>query len=118
MGAVSTDTDRDVSAPGAADTDLLDLARASEVRDPHGRRYYGSVDTLRRRIKDGSLPHTRHGTKYVVRKADLEQLRRANTSAKALADLKAAARRAAATAPPVSAEVMREIAAILQGRIA
>lgn len=95
--------------------DILTLSQAAEVRDADGNRRYGSIDTLRRRIKSGSLRHKMHGGKYVVALTDLEAMRKASAAERAFDELKAAAKRSAAAAPPISAERRDLIIAILRG---
>lgn len=101
--------------PSIAATERLTLSEASEARDARGHRLYGSIDTLRRRVKAGTLPHEMHGGKYYVSPADLEAMRGVSASERNFAELKAAAKRAAALAPPISAERRELIAAILSG---
>lgn len=95
--------------------DALSLVEASELRDEGGRRRYGSIDTLRRRVKSGVLPHQMHGGKYYVAQADLDALREKAAAERAYSELRAAAKRAASLAPPISRERRELIAAILRG---
>lgn len=62
-----------------------------------------------------ALPHEMHGGKYYVSRADLDAMRGAAASERRFAELQAAAKRAAALAPPISAERRDLIAAILRG---
>jgi len=96
-------------------TDLLSLAEASEIRDAEGRRRYGSIDTLRRKVKSGELPHRMIDGKYLVGRSDLDAWRKSKADERAYAELKAAAQRAAKLAPPISRERRELIAAILRG---
>lgn len=98
---------------------LLDLSEAAEVRDADGIRRFGSSYTIRRRVKDGSLPHTRVGAKYLVRLSDLEALEQTrdatDAAAAALAELEIAANRLLATRGPLTDEQCERIAARLRG---
>lgn len=96
-------------------TDLLSLAEASEIRDAEGRRRYGSIDTLRRKVKSGALPHQKVDGKYLIARSDLDVWRKSKADEHAYAELKAAAKRAAMLAPPISRERRELIAAILRG---
>ena len=86
------------------------LAEAAELRDPAGRRRFGSQDTLRRRIKDGSLQADLVSGMYLVTLSNLQSVtdRHARVRARASdpqADLLAAAQRVADSATPISAAV-------------
>ncbi|MBT8162618.1 MULTISPECIES: hypothetical protein [Arthrobacter] len=96
----------------------LDLARASEIRTENGERRYGSIDTLRRRVRSGGLPYEITGHKYMVTLADLDTMRQASAAERAYAELQAAARKAAAAAPPISPERRDLIISILRGATA
>lgn len=91
------------------------LVVAGETRNPDGTRRWGSTETLRRKIKSKSLPAEMVGGKYFVERADLDDLLAQTTYERAYAELKAAARRAAKLAPPISAERCDGILAILRG---
>lgn len=96
----------------------LDLYEAAEIRDANGSRRFGTVFTIRRRLKDGSLPHQMRGNKYVVRRADLEVLKLTDSQDRAeaaLAELEIAANRVLATSGPLSDETCERIAARLTG---
>lgn len=99
---------------------LLDLYEAAEIRNPDGSRRFGSVFTLRRRVKDGSLPHQLSASnhKYLVRLVDLEQLERADSpiaADSARAELRLAANRVLATSGPLSDDECEHFAALLRG---
>jgi len=104
---------------GLTDDPLLDLAEASELRNERGERRFGSMYTIRRRVKDGSLPYARRGAKYFIRLSALESLESAKGStdraAAALADLEIAANRAYALSGPLSDEQCDRLAARLRG---
>lgn len=93
--------------------DYLSPSEASEARDAYGNRRYGSIDTLRRRVKSGALPYELSERKYYVSRADLEAMVEQKAAERAYADLKAAAQQAAKLAPPISAERRELIASIL-----
>ncbi|WP_119697615.1 helix-turn-helix domain-containing protein [Microbacterium halotolerans] len=95
-------------------TDHLTLAEASEIRNPIGHRRYGSIDTLRRKVKSGALPSEMRDGKYYVSRDDLDAMVEKKTSERAYAGLVAAAKRAAKQAPPISAERRELIASILR----
>lgn len=97
---------------------MLELAQASEIRNRDGGRRYGSVDTLRRRIKSGDLPYEMSNNKYLVKVADLDAMRQASRAERAFAELKAAAEKAAIAAPPISPERRDLIVSILRGAAA
>lgn len=98
---------------------LLDLCEAAEIRDSAGRRRFGSMYTIRRRLKDGSLPHERDGGKYLVRLSALEALERIKTApdpiTAAFAELEIAANRLVAKCGPLTDEQCELIAARLRG---
>lgn len=77
---------------------------------------YGSIYTLRRWIKNGSLPAVKIGQKYKVSKTDLESLRHPVDAPRAepIDEIKAWAKRVAETAPPLTAEQAADIVAILR----
>jgi hypothetical protein len=99
--------------------ELLDIYEASEIRDAQGARRFGSVHTIRRRVKDGSLPHTRIGSKYYVRRSALEPLAtrkgEADTPSALMAELEVAVNRVLASSGPLSDEQCARIAARLKG---
>ncbi|MFE4834430.1 hypothetical protein ACFRAU_07090 [Arthrobacter sp. NPDC056691] len=99
-------------------SEQLDLARASEIRNLDGDRRYGSIDTLRRRIRSGELSYELDGKKYMVKVADLDAMRQASAAERAFAELKAAAKKAAAAAPPITPERRDLIVSILRGAAA
>lgn len=117
MPTVLTATPPDTTIP--ATEELLDIYEASEIRDSSGERRFGSVHTIRRRVKDGSLPHTRIGSKYYVRRSELEPLairKNHDDSPSALmAELDVAVNRILASAGPLSDEQCARIAARLKG---
>lgn len=84
----------------------LTLSEAAKVRDANGLRRYGSADALRRRVKSGSLPAEKKAGKFFVSSAE-------SAAEKAYQELRAAAQRAAALAPQISAERRELIASIL-----
>lgn len=105
--------------PNAAER-LLDLYEAAEIRNPDGSRRFGSVFTLRRRLKDGSLPHrlSEGNRKYLVTLADLEQLELADSPVaadSARAELRLAANRVLATSGPLTNDECAHFAALLRG---
>jgi len=107
-------------APAAASDDsLLDFSAASEIRNDRGERRFGSTYTIRRRVKDGTLPHELVGTKYYVRLSALEALERVKVSpdraTAAIAELEIAANRVLAFSGPLSDEQCDRIAARLRG---
>ncbi|MBY6062219.1 helix-turn-helix domain-containing protein [Microbacterium esteraromaticum] len=94
----------------------LTLSEAAEIRDTEtGLRRFGSADTLRRKVKSGALPHEVQQGRCLVSRADLEALVEQKASERAFSDLRAAAKRAAALAPPISPERRELIASILRG---
>jgi hypothetical protein len=104
----------------ASDGDsLLDFSEASEIRNDRGERRFGSMYTIRRRVKDGKLPHERVGIKYFVRLSALEALERVKVSTDrgtaAIAELEIAANRVLAFSGPLSDEQCDRIAARLKG---
>ena len=103
----------------ASEDALLDVCEASEIRNQRGERRFGSMYTIRRRVKDGSLPHERVGIKYYVRLSALEALERVKVStdrsASAMAELEIAANRVLAFSGPLSDEQCDRIAARLKG---
>ena len=106
--------------PAAANHDaLLDVHEASELRNERGERRFGSMYTIRRRVKDGTLPHERVGIKYYVRLSALEALERVKVSTdratSALAELEIAANRVLAFSGPLSDDQCDRIAARLKG---
>lgn len=105
------------AAPGGRT--YLTISEAAEVRDKAGRRRFGSADTIRRRIKNGTIPHRRSGAKYLVPLTALEALERVQRSidpaAAALADLESAAARLAAVSGPLSEQQWRDLASRLKG---
>jgi hypothetical protein len=106
--------------PATATNDaLLDVCEASEIRNERGERRFGSMYTIRRRVKDGTLPHERVGIKYYVRLSALEALERAKVStdraSSAIAELEIAANRVLAFSGPLSDEQCDRIAARLKG---
>ena len=98
---------------------LLDVCEASEIRNERGERRFGSMYTIRRRVKDGTLPHERVGIKYYVRLSALEALERVKVSTdratSAIAELEIAANRVLAFSGPLSDEQCDRIAARLKG---
>lgn len=117
MPSILTDTPPDRTAPPT--DELLDIYEASEIRDDQGARRFGSVHTIRRRVKDGSLPHTRIGSKYYVRRSALEPLATRKGDADApsalMAELEVAVNRVLASSGPLSNEQCARIAARLKG---
>lgn len=107
------------TAPAREQDPLLDFSQAAEVRDERGERRFGSMYTIRRRVKDGTLPHERVGTKYYVRLSALEALERVKVSpdraTAALAELEIAANRVLAFSGPLTDEQCDRIAARLKG---
>ncbi|MEX0158609.1 MULTISPECIES: hypothetical protein [unclassified Microbacterium] len=108
------------SQPLNAAERLLDLYEAAEIRNPDGSRRFGSVFTLRRRLKDGSLPHqlSEGNRKYLVTLADLEQLELADSPVaadSARAELRLAANRVLATSGPLTNDECAHFAALLRG---
>ncbi|PCC26653.1 hypothetical protein CIK75_02205 [Glutamicibacter sp. BW78] len=95
--------------------DTLTLSQAAEIRDADGNRRYGSIDTLRRRVKSGALPREMSDGRYVVSRSDLDSMRDASAAERAFSELQAAAKRAAAIAPPIAHERRELILAILRG---
>lgn len=95
--------------------DAIALVVAGETRNHDGTRRWGSTETLRRKIKNKTLPAALIGGKYYIERSDLDDLRAQSSSERAYAELKAAARRAAKLAPPISAERCDSILAILRG---
>lgn len=96
----------------------LDLWQAAECREADGSRRFGSVHTLRRRVKDGSLPFTLEHGRYRVHLSDLETLESKASSdptEAARAELKIAAQRVLATSGPLSDEECERLAATLRG---
>jgi hypothetical protein len=93
----------------------LDLIQASEVKDPSGHRRYGSLYTLRRRVKDGSLPFDMRAGKYYVRPEDLEAL--VEPVGPSFESVQAWARRIAAEAPSMTDHQAATIASILRGSL-
>lgn len=103
------------AAPTNETSEKLTLSEAAERRDTDGQRLYGSIDTLRRRVRSGELAHTRRGSTYLIDHTDLEQMRSNTNSEKAFRELEAAARRAAAAAPHITTQRREQIIAILRG---
>lgn len=105
--------------PTPEDDPILDFSAASEIRNERGERRFGSIYTIRRRVKDGTLPHERVGIKYFVRLSALEALERVKTSpdraTAAIAELEVAANRVLAFSGPLSDEQCDRIAARLKG---
>lgn len=105
------------AAPG--DDPLFDVFEASEIRNERGDRRFGSMYTIRRRVKDGTLPYERAGIKYYVRLSALEALERVKVSpdraTAAIAELEIAANRVLAFSGPLSDEQCDRIAARLKG---
>lgn len=101
----------------AISTDRLDLYQASEVRESSGRRRYGAVDTLRRKIKRGILPAALVGGRYLMERSDLEALVQAvaRTRATEFDELEAAAKRVAAAAPRLNTDQRARLATLLGG---
>lgn len=99
--------------------ELLDIWEASEVRDAQGTRRFGSACTIRRRLKDGSLPHMRIGNKYYIRRSALELLPdRMNRTASAstrIGELEVAVNRVLASAVALTDEQCARIGARLRG---
>lgn len=124
MQAGAVDRVYDITAEGifvmtsiaTSSSTMLDLAQASEVRNSDGTRRYGSIDTLRRRVRSGELPYERDGrNKYLVSVEDLNEMRSARKAERDFAELKAVAERVAAAAPPISLERRKMIISILNG---
>ncbi len=108
---------------GSPTAQLLDLYEAAEIRNPDGSRRFGSVFTLRRRVKDGSLPHRRGeaNRKYLVALSDLEHLERADSpvaAESARAELRLAANRVLSTSGPLTDDECEHFAALLRGGVA
>ena len=107
------------SASAVSSDSLLDVAEASEIRNSRGERRFGSTDTIRRRIKDGSLPYERVGIKYFVRLSALEALARVkistDRSATVITELEIAADHAFAFSGPLSDEQCDSLVARLKG---
>ncbi len=97
----------------------LDICEAAEIRDSTGRRRFGSMYTIRRRLKDGSLPHERDNGKYFLRLSALEGLERTKTApdpvTAAFAELEIAANRLVAKCGPLTDEQCELIADRLRG---
>jgi len=115
-----TITDANVRLVVPSDTNsLLDFSEASEIRNERGERRFGSMYTIRRRVKDGTLPYERVGIKYFVRLSALEALERVKVSpdraTAAIAELEIAANRVLAFSGPLSDEQCDRIAARLRG---
>lgn len=85
------------------------------VKAIDGNRRYGSIDTLRRRVKSGALPREMSDGRYVVSRSGLDSMRDASAAERAFSELQAAAKRAAAIAPPIAHERHELILAILRG---
>lgn len=120
--AISTPTPAFATvSPESREDPLLDLSQAGEVRRPDGTRRFGSLATLRRAVKNGTLPHelAPDGRKYLVRLSSLELLERADRgddrAGSALAELELAANRLLAVVGPLSDDQCERIAARLKG---
>lgn len=112
-------TDRLPRVLDASQDRLLDFAAASELRNDRGERRFGSTYTIRRRVKDGTLPFERVGAKYFVRLSSLEALERVKTApdpaSAAVAELEIAANRVLALRGPLTDEQCERIAQRLRG---
>lgn len=93
----------------------ISLVVAGETRKHDGTRRWGSTDTLRRKIKNNTLPAEKIGGKWFVDVADLDAVRDAADSDHALTAIRAAAKKAAKAAPPMSVERRKLVASILRG---
>lgn len=91
----------------------ITLAGASRIIDADGNYVYGASSTLRKSIKNGTLPAEFRGGEYWIKVADLR--RTAVREGDVLLELRAAAERAAAAAPALSAASAELIASILSG---
>ncbi len=81
---------------------------------------YGAYQTLRGYIRDGRLPAVKIGSRVKVRLEDLDALTTpapSNTTATPppFDELEAAVRRIAASAPPLTADQVRRLAALFGG---
>lgn len=117
MSVANITNPRTIAAP--KDDPLLDFFEAAEIRNERGERRFGSMYTIRRRAKDGTLPFERVGIKYYVRLSALEALERVKVSpdraTAAIAELEIATNRVLALSGPLSDEQCDRIAARLRG---
>ncbi|MHA3724152.1 hypothetical protein ACXR2T_09765 [Leucobacter sp. HY1910] len=93
----------------------ITLVRAGEIRDANGRYVYGATKTLRKKIISGELPAEKKRGQWYIKVADLRSTPASPDDV--LMELRAAAERAAAAAPPLAAEASKMIAGILNTSI-
>ena len=88
---------------------------AAFVKNPNGKRRYGSVSTVRRAVESGELPSVQVKNKRMIDPQDLEAWLKSRTIGLTFEDLKAWAKRTAALAGPMDDDRADELVAIFRG---
>ena len=102
-----------VSAGSGYEPAEITLAAAGRIIDAEGNYVYGASGMLRKHIKAGTLPAELRDGEYWLKVADLRST--AIREVDVLLELRAAAERAAAAAPALSAASAELIVSILRG---
>lgn len=95
--------------------DFLDIMEAAFVKNPDGKRRYGSVATVRRAVESGALPSVLLKGKRVIDPADLEAWLTSRTVGPTFEDVRAWAHRIVALAGPFEVDRAEELVAIFRG---
>jgi len=94
---------------------FLDIMEAAFVKNPNGKRRYGSVSTVRRAVESGELPSVQVKNKRMIDPQDLEAWLKSRTIGLTFDELKAWAKRMAAVAGPLDDDQASMVVAILRG---